>query len=73
MSFKKLLASVGIGQAKVDTILFDEVVEPGGILTGEIQIQGGQVDQEIDKIDLCLRTRAKVSPMILTIAKRQLF
>jgi len=57
--FKKLLASVGIGAAKVDTRLYDELVIPGEMLNGEVYITGGDVSQEIDDIYLSVATQYK--------------
>jgi sporulation-control protein len=58
--FKKLLASVGIGNAAVDTILLTETLLPGNPFNCEIQIQGGNVEQTISGIDLYLMTQIKV-------------
>jgi sporulation-control protein len=53
---KKLLASIGIGSAKVDTIIYDHEIEVGGTLSGEVNIKGGDTAQNISKIDLDLYT-----------------
>lgn len=58
--FKKLLASVGIGAAKVDTLILSEHLVPGGVLKIEIQIAGGDVAQTINGLDLRLMTMAEV-------------
>ncbi|MBY6186274.1 sporulation protein [Marinobacter hydrocarbonoclasticus] len=58
--FKKLLASVGIGAAKVDTLILSEHLQPGSPLAIEIQIQGGDVAQTINGLDLSLMTEAEV-------------
>lgn len=57
--FKNLLASVGIGAAKVDTRLSKNSVVPGEILEGEVYIRGGDVAQDIDDIYLKLITEYK--------------
>ncbi len=57
--FNKVLASFGIGAAKVDTVLATETLYPGQDFHAEIHIQGGEVDQVIDNIDLALMTKAK--------------
>lgn len=54
--FKKLLASVGIGAAKVDTRLYDDSLILGEIINGEVYITGGDVSQDIDDIYLYLAT-----------------
>ncbi|UFJ41583.1 sporulation protein [Brevibacillus humidisoli] len=48
--FKKLLASVGIGSAKVDARLHNDSLMPGETISGEVHIVGGDVSQEIDDI-----------------------
>ncbi len=58
--FKKILASVGIGAAKVDTVLETEHLQPGQKFNALIVIKGGDVDQEIAGLDLALMTRVKV-------------
>ncbi|SFD41209.1 sporulation protein [Pseudoalteromonas denitrificans] len=50
--FNKVLSSVGIGAAKVDTVLEYSEVEPGGEISGVVKIVGGKVEQNINKIDL---------------------
>lgn len=52
--FNKALASIGIGNAKVDTRLKESRYRQGDLVEGEIFIQGGQVEQEIDEIYLYL-------------------
>ncbi len=57
--FKKILASVGFGAAKVDTRLYKDSVCPGETLDGEVYVKGGDVSQEIDEIYLYVATRYK--------------
>jgi len=57
--FSKILASVGIGSAKVDAVLTTECLMPGGFLEGEIRATGGNVEQEIKGIELEVKTRVK--------------
>ncbi|NGZ76384.1 sporulation protein [Saccharibacillus alkalitolerans] len=54
--FKKMLASVGIGNAKVDTVLDSAEVPVGGDISGVVYIQGGQVEQQVDRIYLFLKS-----------------
>lgn len=54
---KKILASVGIGSAKVDTVLPSTTVIPGETIDAEINISGGSAEQEISSIDLEIETR----------------
>ncbi|QWU17292.1 sporulation-control protein [Paenibacillus sophorae] len=55
--FKKVLASVGIGSAKVDTRLEEAQVVAGGTLRGVVSIRGGQVEQQIDAIYIYVKTQ----------------
>lgn len=48
--FKKMLASVGIGAAKVDARTEKDSFIPGELVKGEVYISGGDVAQEIDEI-----------------------
>ncbi|RWZ60752.1 sporulation protein [Halobacillus fulvus] len=56
--FKKLLASVGVGGAKVDTQLEKDRFIPGEEVHGRVVIQGGDVEQTIDSIHIFLMTEA---------------
>ncbi|MFD6420277.1 sporulation protein [Streptomyces sp. NPDC060194] len=60
MGFKKLLASLGSGGASVETVLTEANVVPGGIVQGEVRIQGGSVDQEIQGLSVGLQARVEV-------------
>ncbi|WP_114417948.1 sporulation protein [Marinospirillum perlucidum] len=57
--FKKILASVGIGGAKVDTILHKETLYPGDTFEATVMIKGGETEQEISGLDLALAARVK--------------
>lgn len=46
--FKKMLSSVGIGSAKVDTILQEEHFVPGQVMAAVVKVTGGSTEQEID-------------------------
>lgn len=60
MGFKKLLASLGAGGASVETVLSEENVVPGGVVQGEVRIQGGSVDQQIEGLSVGLQARVEV-------------
>ncbi|MGW6459549.1 sporulation protein [Streptomyces sp. NPDC055078] len=60
MGFKKLLASLGAGGASVETVLTEENVVPGGVVQGEVRIQGGSVDQRIEGLSVGLQARVEV-------------
>lgn len=57
--FQRILASIGIGNAKVDAVLTANQVQQGGRIEGQINISGGEVDQDVDAINLRLMTMAK--------------
>lgn len=52
--FKNLLASVRIGAATVDTRLDGEAFRPGDTFTAQVVVQGGEVDQKIEGLELGL-------------------
>jgi sporulation-control protein len=60
MGFKKLLASMGAGGASVETELTESNVVPGGIVQGEVRIQGGSVSQQIQGLSVGLQARVEV-------------
>lgn len=53
---QKVLASIGIGNAKVDTKLQSSKFTAGDVVSGVTEIVGGNVDQQIDTIYLTLYT-----------------
>ncbi|MFC0110676.1 sporulation protein [Kibdelosporangium aridum] len=59
MVFKKMLQKLGVGGPSVDTVLADPRVMPGGTLTGEVRILGGESEAEIEHIALSLVTRVE--------------
>ncbi|WP_444944436.1 sporulation protein [Microbulbifer sp. ZKSA006] len=58
--FQKLKASIGIGAAKVDTVVQNPELVQGDVIKGAIHISGGDIDQQIDAICLKLCTEMKV-------------
>jgi sporulation-control protein len=60
MAFKKLLASLGAGGASVETVLTEVNVVPGGVVQGEVRIQGGSVDQTIQGLSVGLQAKVEV-------------
>ncbi|MGM9988500.1 MAG: sporulation protein [Bacillaceae bacterium] len=54
--FKKMLASIGIGSTKVNTILNTDQVVVGESISGTLYIDGGEVKQDIDSIYLSIYT-----------------
>lgn len=57
--FNKIMATVGIGGVKVDTILNSKITKPGGEISGIVNVKGGNVDQDIKDINLSLIVRVK--------------
>lgn len=57
--FKKLLASIGIGKAKVDAILLTDSMQPGEAFDVEVVIKGGDVEQELNALELAIMATAK--------------
>lgn len=60
MPFKKLLASLGAGGGSVETVLTEVNVVPGGVVQGEVRIQGGSVAQDIQGLSVGLQARVEV-------------
>ncbi len=56
---KSMMAKIGIGAAQVDTLPDSVDVTQGGQVTGTIRIRGGDVEQQVDRIELKLVTEAK--------------
>ncbi|MCG3083307.1 sporulation protein [Anoxybacillus sp. LAT_35] len=52
--FNKVLASIGIGAAKVDTKLHESHLLLGESVTGVVEVTGGNIEQQIDDIYLSL-------------------
>lgn len=52
----KLLSSVGIGSAEVDTILPTDTVVPGQSLDARVEVEGGSAEQEVERVDFALVT-----------------
>ncbi|MBO8190044.1 sporulation protein [Streptomyces spirodelae] len=59
MVFKRLLGALGVGGPSVDTVLDDGPVRPGGPLSGEVHLEGGSADCEIEQIILELVARVE--------------
>ncbi|MEU6033737.1 sporulation protein [Streptomyces tauricus] len=60
MGFKRLLASLGAGGASVETELTEVNVVPGGVVQGEVRIQGGSVNQAIEGLSVGLQAKVEV-------------
>ncbi|OIJ63143.1 sporulation protein [Streptomyces mangrovisoli] len=60
MGFKKLLASLGAGGGSVETVLTEVNAVPGGVVQGEVRIQGGSVNQDVEGVSVGLQARVEV-------------
>lgn len=60
MSFKRMLAGMGMGGATVETTLTNPNVKPGGNLSGFVTVTGGQVEQQVSRITVALVARVEV-------------
>ncbi|WP_062347075.1 sporulation protein [Herbidospora yilanensis] len=60
MIFKRMLGAFGVGGPTVDTVLADGRVEPGGLLTGEVRLKGGDFDADIEHVTLGLVARVEL-------------
>lgn len=59
MVFKRLLGSLGVGGPTVDTVLDPGAARPGGTLTGQVHLKGGDADFDIEHITLELVARVE--------------
>ena len=60
MVFKKLLGALGVGGPTVDTVLTTPVVQPGGVLHGQVDLTGGTVETDISGITVTLVARVEI-------------
>lgn len=58
---KKLLASVGIGKARVDAILLSDTLQAGQPFEVKVEIQGGEVEQQIQGLAFAIMAKAKTT------------
>lgn len=54
--FKRAMASMGVGSAKIDTVLNEDKFRAGDEFTGKIYVRGGSVEQHVNKIVVKLMT-----------------
>ncbi|WP_180989827.1 sporulation protein [Streptomyces cahuitamycinicus] len=59
MVFKRLLGSLGVGGPTVDTVIDPGAARPGGALTGQVHLKGGDADFDIEHITLELVARVE--------------
>ncbi|REE96999.1 sporulation protein [Thermomonospora umbrina] len=60
MVFKKLMKAMGVGGPQVETILHSSTTQPGGTISGEVNLIGGEHDSDIKHLSIALRTRVEV-------------
>lgn len=60
MVFKKLMKAMGVGGPSVETILHNPNTRPGEILTGEVNLLGGEHDSDVIGVNLALRSRVEI-------------
>jgi sporulation-control protein len=58
--FKRMLGALGVGGPSVDTVLTNPNCRPGGTLTGEVRLRGGDRPVDIEHVALGLVTRVEV-------------
>ena len=58
--FRKLKVALGAGSATVDAILSVAAVHPGERVNGFVNVSGGQIEQEIERITVALETVVEV-------------
>ncbi|MDR8411929.1 sporulation protein [Nonomuraea sp. 3-1Str] len=54
MVFKRMLGALGVGAPSVDTVLATPLARPGGTLSGEVRLAGGDFDADIEHVTLGL-------------------
>jgi sporulation-control protein len=60
MVFRKLLNAMGVGGPSVETVLHNPNVRPGGVITGDVTILGGDHPTDIIGVNLALKSRVEV-------------
>ena len=58
--FRKLKVALGSGSATVDTVLSVDAVRPGDRVQGVVQVGGGEIEQEIERVTVALQTVVEV-------------
>ncbi len=62
--FKRMLSSVGIGSAKVDTVLEGEEYAPGDEIRGVVNIKGGKTEQQIQGLKFCVQCTYEATVLV---------
>ncbi len=72
MVFKKLLNTLGMGGPVVDTVLSTAQAQPGGELTGEVRLRGGDHPVEITEVRVALVAEVRVERQVYESADTRL-
>jgi sporulation-control protein len=69
--FRKVLSSIGIGSARVDLVLAKSRFAAGEMITGELRVEGGMLDQKVDRVylKLLLTSRFKKDNHVQQVAR----
>ncbi|NHC45014.1 sporulation protein [Motilibacter aurantiacus] len=60
MAFRKFLARLGAGSASVETTLEFATGTPGGALPGRVEVVGGEVEQQVERVVVALEALVEV-------------
>lgn len=60
MVFKKLMKAMGVGGPSVETILHNPNTTPGGVISGDVNLLGGDHSSDIIGVNLALKSRVEV-------------
>lgn len=63
---KRMMAAVGVGGARVDARVQNPAVRVGEVLPGVVVVEGGSVEQKIERLNLGLATRYKSDDSYVT-------
>ncbi|MEF2277764.1 sporulation protein [Deinococcus sp. YIM 134068] len=63
---KKMMAAVGVGGARVDARVDQSAVRVGEDLTGTVIVQGGSVEQRVERLNMGLATRYRKDDQYVT-------
>jgi sporulation-control protein len=63
--FKRMLSAFGVGGPSVDTVLDSPHAMPGQVVTGQVHVQGGGADAEIDQVVLSLVPQAELFRVVV--------
>lgn len=56
---KVMVSTLGLGAAKIDTIIHTKNIIPGDRIEGICKVKGGKIEQYINGISICVYTSYK--------------